>query len=295
MNFSIVTPSFRASNWLKLCIASVADQEGVELEHIVQDAGSDDGTLKWLPSDRRVTAFVEKDSGMYDAVNRGFRRAKGDILAYLNCDEQYLPGALKAVQGAFAADPGLDVVLADSIVTDVGGNYVCHRISLVPGPVGMWVRFPVLTSSLFVRRRVVHERGIWFDLQWKDLGDWFWVMEMVRRRLSFKVLPRFTSVFTDTGQNMNLKPNAAHEREVKWRMSPWWVKLLRGPLVLQYRFRILARAPLRQKPFSYSLYTRESPSARVSMRAPHPSSFWGKRGGTVVPQPLKGQSLSSTA
>src|SRR5579864_8457246 len=101
MNFSIVTPSFRSSRWLKLCIASVADQAGVEFEHIVQDAGSDDGTLEWLPHDTRVRAYVEKDSGMYDAINRGYRRAKGDLLAYLNCDEQYLPGALQKVRDFF--------------------------------------------------------------------------------------------------------------------------------------------------------------------------------------------------
>ena len=55
MQFSIITPSFRASEWLKLCIPSVADQ-GVELEHIVQDSVSDDGTMDWLPQDARVKA-----------------------------------------------------------------------------------------------------------------------------------------------------------------------------------------------------------------------------------------------
>src|SRR5258708_5193184 len=83
--FSARTPSFRNSQWLKLCVASVADQ-GVELEHIVQDAGSDDGTLDWLPRDPRVKPFVESDQGMYDAINRGLRRANGEILSYLNCD-----------------------------------------------------------------------------------------------------------------------------------------------------------------------------------------------------------------
>src|SRR5690348_16281526 len=97
MTFSIITPSFRNSDWLKLCIASVADQ-GVTAEHIVQDAGSDDGTQEWLLKDARVRAFAEKDGGMYDAVNRGLRRATGEILAYLNCDEQYLPGALSTVE-----------------------------------------------------------------------------------------------------------------------------------------------------------------------------------------------------
>src|SRR6266567_8816837 len=108
MRFSIITPSYRNSQWLKLCVASVADQEGVEFEHIVQDSCSDDGTQDWLPKDSRVKAFIEKDKGMYDAVNRGFARATGDILAYINCDEQYLPGALKGVHDCFADHPEVD-------------------------------------------------------------------------------------------------------------------------------------------------------------------------------------------
>src|SRR5260370_32299080 len=98
--FSIITPSFRSSAWLKLCLASVADQ-GISLEHIVQDAGSDDGTLEWLPEDPRALVFVEKDLGMYDAINRGMRRAKVDFFAYLNCDAQYLPVVLNAVPQFF--------------------------------------------------------------------------------------------------------------------------------------------------------------------------------------------------
>src|ERR1017187_9697678 len=116
MKFSIITPSFRNSAWLKLCIASVADQAGVELEHIVQDSCSDDGTQDWLPQDRRVKAFIEKDGGMYDAINRGYRRAQGDILAHLNCDEQYLPGTLKHVQNFFEAHPDVEAIFAGAVV-----------------------------------------------------------------------------------------------------------------------------------------------------------------------------------
>src|ERR1041385_7805342 len=116
VRFSIVTPSFRNSQWLRLCIASVADQQGVEVEHIVQDAGSDDGTLDWLTRDPRGRAHVEKDKGMYDAVNRGLRRARGEFLAYLNCDEQYLPGALKKVSDFLDRHPDVDIVFGDCIV-----------------------------------------------------------------------------------------------------------------------------------------------------------------------------------
>src|SRR5207249_1240306 len=205
LRFSIITPSFLGRRWLPLCIASVADQQGVEMEHIVQDSCSGDGTEELLRNYSSVKAYIEKDEGMYDAVNRGFRRATGEILAYLNCDEQYLPGTLKAVHDCFAEHPRVDAVLSDTVVTDPEGNYICHRYSLVPRKHQLWVRFPVLTCSLFIRRAVVRDLGICFDTKWRDLGDFFWVQEMVRRGLRFAVLPRFTSVFTDTGQNMNLK------------------------------------------------------------------------------------------
>src|SRR5262249_29788591 len=129
VRFSIITPSFRGGRWLKFCIASVADQ-AVQHEHLIQDAGSDDGTLHWLPRDPRVRAFVEKDRGMYDAVNRGYRRAGGELLAYLNCDEQYLPGALAKVAAFFDQHPEVDVVFGDCLVVDAAGNYICERRSL---------------------------------------------------------------------------------------------------------------------------------------------------------------------
>ncbi len=96
MQLSVGTPSFPSSRWLRPGVASVADQ-GLPMAHIVQHAGSDDGTLDWLLPDRRVQTFVEKDVVQYDAINCGRRRATGDIFAYLNCDEQYLSGMLAAV------------------------------------------------------------------------------------------------------------------------------------------------------------------------------------------------------
>ena len=162
MNFSIVTPSFRNSRWLKLCIASVADQQGVEFEHIVQDSCSDDGTQNWLPQDKRVKAFIEKDTGMYDAVNRGYRRAQGDILAYLNCDEQYLPGALRAVGDYFAAHPEVEVAARRHDCR--GWQRPIHVPPAFAGaaPAGGWFRFSELTPLYFIRRKVIHERGIYF-------------------------------------------------------------------------------------------------------------------------------------
>jgi glycosyltransferase involved in cell wall biosynthesis len=277
MTFSIVTPSFRNSNWLKLCIASVADQKGVELEHIVQDACSDDGTQDWLPQDRRVKAFIEKDGGMYDAVNRGWRRARGDIFAYLNCDEQYLPGALQAVHDFFEAHPETEVALAGTIVTDGGGKYLCHRHSLVPHPQHMWFRFPVLTSSVFIRRRVIHERGIFFDTRWRDLGDFHWVLALMKNKVPMAVLDSFTSAFADTGENMNLKPNAIREKQETAAMTPGWVRMLKPVWIAQHRLRRLAAGHFSLQPMSYSIYTLPNPEQRMHFHVPKPTAVWWNR------------------
>jgi len=277
MKFSIVTPSFRNSQWLKLCIAPVTDQSGVECEHIVQDSCSDDGTQDWLPHDRRVKAFIEKDGGMYDAVNRGYRRATGDILAYLNCDEQYLPGALGAVGDFFERHPQIEVALAGTIVTDSGGKYICHRHSMLPHPLHVWFRFPMLTSSVFIRRRVIHERGIFFDTRWRDLGDFHWMLALMKNKVPMKVLDHFTSVFADTGENMNLKPNAIHEKAETDAMTPRWVRMLKPLWIVHHRLRRLAAGHFSLKPASYSIYTLQSPEQRVPFEVLNPTAVWWNR------------------
>ena len=277
MKFSIVTPSFRNSRWLKLCIASVADQQGVDCEHIVQDSCSDDGTQDWLPHDRRVRAFIEKDTGMYDAVNRGYRRAQGDILAYLNCDEQYLPGGLKAVADFFESHPEVEVALAGSIVTNGEGNYICHRHSLVPCPLYMWYRFSVLTSSVFLRRRVVAERGILFDTRWRDLGDYHWFVALLKNRVPMAVCDEFTSTFAETGNNMNLKANALREKAESYEMMPRWVHLLKPVWIAHHRLRRLAAGHFSLSPTSYSIYTLKSPDKRVRFDVAKPTVIWWDR------------------
>jgi len=277
VNFSIVTPSFRNSKWLRLCIASVADQQGVTFEHIVQDSCSDDGTQDWLPHDPRVKAFIEKDGGMYDAVNRGYRRATGDILAYLNCDEQYLPGALKAVGDFFERHPQVEVALAGTIVTDGKGKYICHRHSMEPNPRHSWFRFPVLTSSLFIRRRVIRERGQFFDTSWRDLGDFHWMLALMRNKVPVKVLDHFTSVFADTGENMNLKPNAIREKKETAAMAPRWVRMLKPIWIAHHRLRRLAAGHFSLGPTSYSIYTLQSPAQRVVFEVPKPTAVWRNR------------------
>jgi glycosyltransferase involved in cell wall biosynthesis len=274
VRFSVITPSFRNSNWLKLCIASVADQ-GVELEHIVQDAVSDDGTLDWLPRDPRVKAFVEHDDGMYDAINRGLRRAEGDILSYLNCDEQYLPSALPAVREFFEANPEVEVVFGDFIVVDAAGNYLFHRKVQTPRLYHTWIsHLAAFTCGTFFRRRVISERQIFFDPKFRVAGDADWVVRLLQQRTPMGVLRRFTSAFTFTGSNLGAGEAGQREAKMLAATAPAWARKMKPLFVAGHRARRLAGGIYSQKPFSYSLYTAANPGVRTIHKVAHPKSRW---------------------
>jgi glycosyltransferase involved in cell wall biosynthesis len=270
--FSIITPSFRASEWLNLCIASVHDQ-GVPLEHIVQDAGSDDGTLDWLPSDSRVNAFIEKDEGMYDALNRGLRRAKGDLVGYLNCDEQYLPGTLKHVEGYFAAHPRIDMVFGDVVVTSPDGSYRFHRRMQTPLLYHTWtVQLSTLSCGMFFRRSSLLQKNLFFDTSWKAAGDGEWMVRVRRRGLKMAALRRFTSAFTLTGGNLGQSTRAHEENRQLCQSAPAWAQLLRPGFIAHHRLRRFIGGMYFQKPFSYEIFTRASPGCRTQFHVSNPRS-----------------------
>jgi glycosyltransferase involved in cell wall biosynthesis len=277
MRFSVVTPSFRQSQWLKLCVASVADQ-GVEVEHIVQDAQSDDGTLDWIMTDPRVKAYPEKDAGMYDAVNRGLRRASGEILSYLNCDEQYLPGALSAVGDYFDRHPDVELVFGNCIVVDPKGDFICYRKVQKPSRHHVMVsHLPTFTCSTFFRRSIVDKHGLFFDRQWRDLGDADWVLRILDKGIRIGILSQFLSVFTDTGANMNLGPNAQRERKAMRDAAPAWARSLAPALVLRHRFNRLLRGAYRQKSFTYAVYTIDGGEKRMVHHVKRPTFLWKGR------------------
>ena len=278
MRFSIVTPSFNPSPWLPLCIASVADQ-GVEVEHIVQDAGSTDGTLDWLRSDPRVQAFVERDDGMYDAVNRGLRRAGGDILAYLNCDEQYLPGCLQTVGKFFQSHPAVEVVFGHFVVVDAEQQYLFHRKVQVPLKYHTWVsHLTTGTCATFFRRSILDKRGLFFDARLRDVGDADWVLRLLQRRVAMAALNEFTSSFAMTGANMGTKPNALREMRELRESAPLWARTLRPLLKVHHRARRLIGGVYSQQPFSYRVYTATNCRERVLFQATHPRFRWQTQG-----------------
>jgi glycosyltransferase involved in cell wall biosynthesis len=117
---SIVTPSFNQANFLERTIQSVITQKGVDLEYIIVDGGSTDGSLDIIKKyDRHLAWWVsEPDQGQTEAINKGFARAKGDILAWLNSDDTLEPGTLHEAVGWLEQHPEAGVVYADTNFID---------------------------------------------------------------------------------------------------------------------------------------------------------------------------------
>jgi glycosyltransferase involved in cell wall biosynthesis len=268
VRFSIVTPSLRQLEYLKLCVRSVADQ-GVECEHLIQDGGTGAELEQWVRAQSNAHLFVEPDSGIYDALNRGFERATGDVLAWLNCDEQYLAGSLAAVATHFEQHPELDVVLADNLIVDARGEYVAHRFSLVQAPWECSVRFAVSSCALFFRRKVWQP----FDTRWKSAGDWWWYVAMLRAGARVGVLRRFVAAFAETGENLGLSPVTAAEQGGIVASRLWWVKMLLPLLLVRHRLRMRAAGAERVAPFQYQLYTSDS-KGRENFTVSRPTSRW---------------------
>ena len=109
---SVVTPSYNQAQFLEETILSVLNQSYPRVEYHVMDGGSTDGSVGILKkySDRMASWVSEKDKGQADAINRGWRKSSGDILAYLNADDQYKPGAIAAAAGYFEKHPEAGIV-----------------------------------------------------------------------------------------------------------------------------------------------------------------------------------------
>jgi len=103
------------------------------------------------------------------------------------------------------------------------------------------------------------------------------VLALLKQNVPMAVFDCFTSSFSDTGENMNLKPNAVREQSETLAMAPTWARLLRPALLMHHRFRRLAAGHYSLKPTKYSIYTMESPNRRVEFDVPRPTAIWWSR------------------
>jgi len=155
LKISVITPSFNHAEFLEATLCSVLDQGYPNLEYIVIDGGSTDGTAAILDRyrDRISDVVSEPDNGQTDALIKGFSRSTGDILAWLNSDDLYEPNTLWEVAEYFASHPDASFVYGDANWIDRTGHFLrgkreipfnryiwLHNYNYIPQPSTFWRR-----------------------------------------------------------------------------------------------------------------------------------------------------------
>jgi glycosyltransferase involved in cell wall biosynthesis len=199
---SIVTPSLNQADFIVEALESVRSQTAANYEHLVIDAMSTDGTVDLLREHaanrehKNMFWISERDTGQSEALNKGFQRAKGEIIGWLNSDDRYRSDCFEHVVRAFEENPDVDVFYGDYLMVDAVGKVLkirreiefsafvllYHRVLFIP------------TTATFFRRRVFEE-GNWLDETLQYAMDLEFFIRLSERGYRFKHIPQLLADF----------------------------------------------------------------------------------------------------
>lgn len=199
---SIVTPSHNQVSFIGEALQSVKLQSYTNCEHLVIDGMSTDGTVELLRDlttnreQQNVFWVSERDSGQSEALNRGFRQAKGEIIGWLNSDDRYRASCFEHIVRAFEDNPEVDILYGDYLIVDELGKILqirreiefnkfillYHRILYIP------------TTATFFRRRIFEE-GNWLDEKLQYAMDLEFFIRLSARGYCFKHVPQLLADF----------------------------------------------------------------------------------------------------
>ena len=159
---SVVNPSYNQAKYLEETLRSVISQRDQLHEYFVFDGGSSDGSAELIRKYAHGIDFwqSEKDNGQSDAIDKGFRRATGDVLGWLNSDDVFLPGALEHVKRAFDEHPEWDVITGYHAAIDGDSRVIAmHRTGRETRRKLRWGIIRVCQQTCFFRRRLYEAVG----------------------------------------------------------------------------------------------------------------------------------------
>ena len=241
---SVITPSLNQGQYLRQCIESVVSQKYGNVELLVIDGGSTDETLAVIREHKSALSYwvSEPDRGQSDAINKGFAKATGELVAWLNADDYYLPGALERVAEAYAADLLAPFYFGDGVRVDEKGTVLSNffppdtmrfdRQALVMG-----LNY-LLQPSTFINRRCLEQVG------YLDVGLRYGMDSDIWMRLSNvgapRAIPAVLSATREYGTTKTASGSFGRVEELR-RISMTYSGLPVTPGVLCYWFHTLYR------------------------------------------------------
>jgi len=182
---SIVTPSYNSADFVEAAITSVLAQDYPNIEHLIIDGGSTDNTLEILKRyNHQLTWISEPDQGQADALNKGFRQAKGEIVGWLNADDTYQPEAISGAVRYLEENPEISLVYGRFNFIDEYGK-ITYTHCPPPFSIEKLLYENIIpNASMFFRRHVIQEIGF-LNPQLHYVLDWEFVL---RISLHYKVV-----------------------------------------------------------------------------------------------------------
>jgi glycosyltransferase involved in cell wall biosynthesis len=212
---TIVTPSYNQGRFIRATIESVLAQDYPNIEYIIMDGGSTDETASIVRQyGGRLRWISEKDRGQSDAINKGFRMAKGEIVSWLNSDDVILSGAVRHAVAAFEAKPELGAVYGEGYLMDEAGN-VTGRFPATE-PFNLWklvyLSDYVLQQTLYFRKSVFEEIGYLDEsLHWGM--DWD-ILIRIGKRYMMGYIPHYMGCLREYGAAKTFSGGAKRFREL---------------------------------------------------------------------------------
>jgi glycosyltransferase involved in cell wall biosynthesis len=194
---SIVTISFNQAAFLERAIRSVVEQDYPDVEYIVVDPGSTDGSRNIIERYRqRISKIIlEPDNGPANGLNKGFAAATGEVFGYINADDAYLPGAIGKAVSAFQARPDTDVIYGHSYIVDRSGRII-RRSRSVPFNLRLYAYggVVVMQQSTFLRRQAFEKVG-GFNEENRTSWDGELLLDLAVTGSCFSMVEDYWSIF----------------------------------------------------------------------------------------------------
>jgi glycosyltransferase involved in cell wall biosynthesis len=219
IRFSIVVPTLDRRDMLLRALASVRAQTWPDVEIIVIDGGSTDGTLEELSKYPDVTCRSGRDQGVYDAFNKGVAQANGDVIGLLNSDDIYEPGTFHAVAAAFSAHPDADAVCGTAVleeeleqetrIIDVFDREIDKVLSPRTALIGSCV-----PNARFFRRSAMTRVGT-FDLSYRYVADRDWLARWLEAGLRTVAIPQNVYRYKQHTGSLTFDPERRRETGIR--------------------------------------------------------------------------------
>ena len=262
-NFSIVTPSYQQARFLDETLRSVLDQPGVNCQYVVQDGGSTDDSVNLIRhyASRLHSWESARDGGQADAIARGFARTSGgpdDVMAWINSDDYYQPGALAYVADYFARHPDVDVLYGHRIVVDEASREIARWFLPKHDEAVLRLNDFVPQETMFWRRRVWDRVG-GLEASFKFAMDWDLLLRFTAAGARIVRVPYFLACFrVHPAQKTSAAMHHTGQREItllrersqgrafpiaELETSPVLLRYLRRSARIEFLWKLGLRAP----------------------------------------------------